>query len=103
MKSRVYAFVGVLLGVLMIATVSAEIEYPGRKEPKYQDVPYIEIDELHQDYLDGNIIIVDVRSELEYETIHVDGSVHIPVGSRSFEAEVKKLAKTHPGKKIGFY
>ena len=103
MKRRVYCCVAVFFVVLMFAVPGMAIEYPGREDPKYQNVPYIEIEELYQDYLDGNVIIVDVRSELEYNTIHVDGSVHIPVGAGSFEAEVKILAKKNPGKKISFY
>ncbi len=87
----------------MLAVTVVAIEDQGREKPKYQRVPYIEIDELYQDYLVGNMIIVDVRSKLEYETIHTDGAVHIPVGSHAFEAEVKKLAETNPGKKISFY
>ena len=103
MKRRAYCCVAVFFVVLMFAGPGTAIEYPGREDPKYQSVPYIEIEELYQDYLNGNVIIVDVRSELEYNTIHVDGSVHVSVGSGSFEAEVKILAKKNPGKKISFY
>ncbi|MCP4403350.1 MAG: hypothetical protein GY801_39340 [bacterium] len=95
-------FAGFFVGLLLAATAVA-IEYPGREEPKYQSVPYIEIDELYQNYLDGSIVIVDVRSELEYNAIHVDGAVHIPVGSHVFAAGIKKLAQANPGKKISFY
>jgi rhodanese-related sulfurtransferase len=87
----------------MLAATALAIEYPGRQEPKYHQVPYIEINDLYQEYLAGNVIIVDVRSQLEYETIHIDRAFHIPVGNQAFEAEVKKLAEANPGKKISFY
>jgi predicted sulfurtransferase len=103
MKTQIYSFLAVFGAVLIMAATAMAVDYPGREHPKYQDVPYIEIDELYQDYLTGSAVIVDVRSKLEYDTIHVDGAVHIPVGSHAFEAEVRKLAEANPGKKIGFY
>lgn len=103
MKVRSLSFFAVLFVILMLTSTAMGIEYPGRKEPKYQGVPYIEIDELYQDYLAGNVIIVDVRSRLEYDTIHTDGAIHIPIGSQAFESELKKLAGANPGKKISFY
>lgn len=64
---------------------------------------WIEIDELHQDYLDDKVTIVDTRSKLEYETIHTKGAVHIPVAEGSFESELEKLVSSAPGKKTAFY
>lgn len=103
METRLCSSLAIFFAGLVLAATAVAIDYPGREKPKYQSVPYIEIDELYQDYLDGNVIIVDVRSELEYNTIHVDGAVHIPVGSHAFEVEVRKLARANPGKKISFY
>ena len=97
MKARFCMFFMVLVVSMMLSVTTTAIEYPGRQESKYQQVPYIEIADLYQDYLAEKVIIVDVRSQLEYETIHIDGALHIPVGNQAFETEVKKLAKTNPG------
>ncbi len=103
MKARFCAFFALLVVIVMLSFTTMAVEYPGRQEPKYHHVSYIEIDDLYQEYLAGNVIIVDVRSQLEYETIHIDGALHIPVGSQAFEPKVKKLAAANPGKKISFY
>lgn len=70
METRLCSSLAIFFAGLVLAATAVAIDYPGREKPKYQSVPYIEIDELYQDYLDGNVIIVDVRSELEYNTIH---------------------------------
>jgi rhodanese-related sulfurtransferase len=78
-------------------------EYPGREHPCYQNVPYIELDKLYQEYRQNNMIVVDVRSQLEFETIHIDGAVHIPLAERSFGAKLRILANTYPEMTISFY
>ena len=92
-----------ILTTLCIATLAAAVEFPARAKEKYKEVPYIEIDTLFEDYKADNVVIVDVRSDLEFNTIHVDGSVHIPLSSGDFEATVKTLAEENSGKKIAFY
>jgi hypothetical protein len=55
-----------------MADITHADEYPGRQDSRYQDVPYIETEALHDRFLNGEMLIVDVRSELEYETIHIE-------------------------------
>jgi rhodanese-related sulfurtransferase len=72
--------------------------FPGRK--KYPKVPYIELADLAKQFKD--VVVVDARSILEYETLHVTGSVNIPVAKKSFEGKVAKL-RAGTTKPIVFY
>jgi rhodanese-related sulfurtransferase len=72
--------------------------FPGRA--KYPKVPYIELADLTKQFKD--VIIVDARSILEYETLHITGSVNIPVAKKSFEGKVADL-RAKSGKPIVFY
>jgi len=47
------------------ALVNEKNDFPGRK--KYDHVPYISIEQLYNEYDD--IVIVDVRSPYEFETL----------------------------------
>ncbi len=104
MKIRMISACAVVLLLLIQAVSAAAVDFPGRRNPKYKDVQCIEINQLYQDYLNGNVNIVDVRSKLEYETIHPVGAVHIPVAAASFESELKKFVHgSGTDKKIAFY
>jgi len=85
-----------LLGICGI--VSAEEGFPGRA--KYKDVPYIE---LHELFAKKNaVVIVDVRSRYEYDTLQVKGAVNMPVANKTFEAQVLDLRQS-TDKPIVFY
>ena len=77
---------------------SADNEFPGRKE--YKDVAVIELSSLASNF--DNYLIVDTRSNYEFETIHISGAVHIPLANKDFEQQLKDLP--NPAKKqIVFY
>ena len=90
-----------VLGLSQIAgatTDSAKNEFPGRA--KYPNVPVISKTALMAQYKD--VVIVDARSSLEFETLRVKDAVNIPVASKTFVEQVKALrAKTN--KAIVFY
>jgi rhodanese-related sulfurtransferase len=69
----------------LLAATSAE--FPGR--PLYPEVSVIELDDLFR-RLD-EVIVVDVRSSYEYETLRVKGSVNIPLSSKTFVSRMRKL------------
>lgn len=80
----------------------AQVEnFPYRSQ--YPEVRTISTQELYQKDNSGDIIIVDVRSKIEYEVIHPVGTVHIPIGHLSFIDKVTQLTKENPGKEIAFY
>ena len=72
--------------------------FPGRK--KYPKVPFIELADLTKQIKD--VVVVDARSILEFETLHITGSVNIPVAKKSFEEQVAKL-RAGTKKPIVFY
>lgn len=94
----VFAFLGMLL---FSAAVQANVnnEFPARK--LFPAVPYIEIDDLYKQL--KNMIIVDVRSEYEYETLRIKGALNIPLSSPTFVADMKKLHADNPTKSIVTY
>jgi len=76
-------------------------EFPYRKD--YPNVPIIELHDLKAGYDNGEFIIVDVRSSLEFDTIHTKNALHIPIADILFVDKVIELAAENPGKNIAMY
>lgn len=93
----------VALGIIfsLVSTVCLAEDFPYRKE--YPDVPVVELEDLKEGYDSGEFIIVDVRSGLEYDTIHPKKAIHIPMSDARFEEHMIQLAEKNPGKKIAVY
>ena len=93
----------VALGIifLLLPVVCLSEEYPYRKD--YPQVPVIELADLKVGYDADVFIIVDVRSRLEFDTIHIKNAVHIPLANILFEDKIIALSKENPGKKITMY
>jgi rhodanese-related sulfurtransferase len=73
-------------------------EFPGRKE-----FPEVEI--YSKQHLNSNfdqVLIIDTRSNYEFETIHINTSINIPVSSLDFAKQVKEVRK-QSNKPIVFY
>lgn len=79
-------------------TVIAQ-EFPGRK--LYPEVPTMEIADLHRQI--DQVIVVDVRSQYEYETLRIKGAVLIPVSEEKFAAKLGELRQAHGNKPLVFY
>lgn len=79
-------------------TLAGEQSFPGRSV--YSHVPYISADELFNKRED--VIIVDVRSKLEHQTLRIKGALHIPVASAGFASKLRELRET-TAKSIAFY
>lgn len=75
--------------------------FPGRK--KYPDIPYMTIEQLDTEF--DEVITVDARTPLEFETIHITSAVNIPLNLKDdeFIKRTKELRTANPGKKIVFY
>ncbi len=85
---------------ISILTIQAEnLEYPGRVI--YPEVTHISTEEFRQEY--DQAIIIDTRSILEYETIHVLNASRYGIHDRNFSFEIKKIRNKNPDKKIIFY
>lgn len=91
-----------LFAVLFAGAAAAETpRFPHRSD--YPEVRPIEVFELHDAQAAGDVILVDVRSKLEFDTIHAVGAVHMPVAVKTFGASMLKFAQEHPGKSFAFY
>ena len=67
-------------------------EFPGR--PLYPEVSVIELDELYR-RLD-EVIVVDVRSAYEYETLRIKGAINVPLSSNTFVSRLRQLRMSDP-------
>lgn len=73
-------------------------EYPGRV--KYPKVPVVELQELYD--MKTKVVIVDARSQYEFETLRIKDSINIPVAHASFEEQIKRL-RQKTNRPIVFY
>ena len=88
------------LSALLLFCVSFSafsIDFPYRGD--YSDVKTIELADLKQSM--DTLNIVDVRSKLEFDVLHIDGAKHITLANKGFENKIKDLSKD--GKTIAFY
>lgn len=93
-------YAGLLLAVLLLAGggVWASDEMPGRS--RYPTVKWVELAQLQA--MRPKVIIVDARSQYEFDTLHIKDAVNIVLGAQGFVAAIKALRaeSTHP---IVFY
>lgn len=66
-------------------------EYPFRA--RYPDVLIVTTDELKQRFND--VLIIDVRSKFEFDTLHVLGAINVPVDKTGFGEAMLKLRDKH--------
>ncbi len=71
----------------MPSVVLAQDEFPGRQ--RYPAVPFISLTELKQKLQE--VVIVDVRSKYEFETLKIKGAINIPLSTRTFIEDMRKL------------
>ncbi len=90
-----------LFFVLIGTSAVSAMEFPGRK--KYPGVPFISLEDLHKGFAQQRVVIVDVRSKMEFDTIHIKNAKHIPLNSKDFISKIKALRAANPAKKIAFY
>jgi rhodanese-related sulfurtransferase len=74
-------------------------EFPGRD--LYLDVKHITLKDLQTEY--DNVVVVDARSSYEFNTLHINGAVNIPLSSSDYKKRMKELRKQNPDKKIVTY
>jgi len=85
---------------LFISTANADEGFPGRKI--YPSVKVLTHQQLFEKMNNEEVVIVDVRSEYEYQTLKVLNSINIPVAKKSFPQKLKKLRESTV-KDIVFY
>ena len=102
MRRLSVVIVSLLVMVILPLSVFAKDKegFPGRTHEKYKDAPYIEIEDLKKQLKD--VIVVDARSQFEYETLKIKGAINVPVALKTFGDEIKKL-REKSDKPIVFY
>ena len=93
----------ILLPAVLQVVSAAATEFPGRERPEYKNLKTIDIGELHSDLQENRIIVVDVRSKLEFDTIHIRNAVHDAVADKGFADNLKDIISRASAKKIAFY
>ena len=83
--------INLLLALLFLHTSSlwAADEFPHRS--LYPKVETIELEDLHTKF--NEVVIFDVRSSYEYETLHIKDAHHLALDDRNFEASLKEMRK----------
>lgn len=92
-------FVITLLAVATFTTGAIAADFPLReKYPNVQPISTLELDNTY-----SNALIVDVRSDIEFNVIHIGKAVHIPITEGSFLATLEKLRPKQGAQPITFY
>ena len=96
-----YLIIAVICGSIFFGSTGLAANFPHRD--KYPEVNIIELSDLKSGYDAGDIIVVDVRSKGEFETIHIKNAVNIPYGTANFIKDLNRLAQMNSNKKIAVY
>jgi rhodanese-related sulfurtransferase len=103
MNSRfVYKFILGAVGLILSAVLTApaaEEGYPLRE--KFPNVKFMTTEALNRDY--QSVIIVDVRSKIEYDVIHINKAVHLPIATAMFIKDLEKVRPKTDSKPMAFY
>jgi len=91
-------FIAPLTGLSAATKDSVKSEFPGRS--LYPEVAVLELQALKKRL--EEVVIVDVRSAYEYQTLRISTAVNIPLSGKSFIDEIAKLRSTTE-KDIVFY
>lgn len=90
----------VFLTTLLLAISSqAEEGYPHRT--KYPHIPIISVEELKA--CGDSCLIIDVRSRLEYNVIHINDSKNYNMSKARFKQQIQQSRTSRPEVKIVFY
>jgi predicted sulfurtransferase len=88
-----------LVALLPVFSVAAEDEFPLRKD--FPGVKVMSTEELTANY--DKTLIIDVRSQLEFDVVHVAKAVLVPVGKATFIKQLSDAAKGDKAAAIAFY
>ncbi len=86
---------------LFFASSGIANEFPYREY--YPEVTTVELDELKSGYDRGEIVIVDVRTKTEFETIHIKNALNVPYNHAHFARYLDKIAQKDLNKIIILY
>ncbi|WP_028865476.1 rhodanese-like domain-containing protein [Psychromonas aquimarina] len=99
--SKKLSAVFLLCSALLAVFCSAEtnIHFPDRNT--FPELSYISIADLREEL--SRSILIDVRTPLEFDTVHIQGAINIPLSNRGFLNRIKKLTAQFPDKQLVVY
>jgi len=98
---RYLIFMGCCGVVFFLVSSSIAGDFPYRE--KYPEVNIVELADLKSGYESGDFIIVDVRSKVEFETIHIKKAINVPYGNANFTKDFNRIARKDLSRKIAIY
>jgi rhodanese-related sulfurtransferase len=94
------AFVLIISAAAVTRTFAADTVYPLRAQYEIVGVKPISTQDLTANF--AQYTLVDVRSEYEFQTLHIEGAQNMPLSDASFEQKIRALSdKTN--KTLVFY
>lgn len=92
-----------LLALCLSAAGALAGEFPLREKAEFKDLAPVSTADLFAWSKAGQAVVIDVRSVEEYEVVHVNGAVHVPVSQKDFLAQLEKVRGKADGRKLAFY
>ncbi len=93
-------FIMFLISILLVPMIIGAQQFPLRT--KFPTTKPISTKELAAEFGKG-IVIVDVRSDVEFDVIHIKNAVHVIWGQMNFGKDLEKAVKSNKETKIAFY
>lgn len=100
-RTRVWVVTVAVALVLAFAAMAAQAQEGFPLRAKFPKVKYMTTEELAANY--ASTIVVDVRSKIEFEVIHIAKAVHIPVSTAMFTKDLVKARAMGDATPIAFY
>jgi len=85
----------------LVSSICYAENFPYREH--YPDVPIIELVDVRNGYEKGEVLLVDARTKMEFDTIHPQDAIHVDFSNQQFLSDLLLLRKNNPGKKIVVY
>lgn len=82
-----------------MSTFAKNAEFPGRD--RYPKTAFIGITDFQK--IKDKVIIVDVRSAYEHQTLRIKGALNVSISSKDYVKNMRKLRSDNPAKKIIVY
>ena len=98
-KRPIWVLLGITLLLYFYSLSVLGEGFPLRE--KYPEVPIIEINDLFQQY--ENVVIVDVRSRLEFSTVHISKALHVALSNILYVDLIKNIRRSNPQRKLVLY
>ncbi|NVN97811.1 MAG: rhodanese-like domain-containing protein [Geobacteraceae bacterium] len=101
MKATLQRTIFALTCLLLLSTplLAAEEGFPLRK--KYPSLQFISTNDLKSQY--DKAAIIDVRSKIEYDVIHINKAAHLPMAVKTFTTDLEKARQKSAPSPLVFY